>query len=579
MDEAAAAAAPADRPDDASWRRLAGRSGEVGTFSPMYRMSLGGPTPEGVAAFASDVRPPDRARGEAILRGEWRFGAARVSTPPDRAPWGPEFPSLHFADRIHRLHWLRDVARLGPDGERRARALALSWLDTFGRSDGFGRVEAFAWRPGVTADRLINLFSSGPWLTGPLEKPARDRVLDSLARQARHLAAALADRSDPAAEFRMAAALTVAGAALDDGAHVAAGLAAVEAAAATHILPDGGHASRSPEALAEALIDLHMVEELLLRRGLPAPAALSRLQARMATMLSFLRCADGRLLVAHGGGEGGGLAVAALAPHGEAAARFSFARLTGYQRVEAGELRLFLDTAAGPAGALGGRSHASALAFAFEDGPDRVVTECGAHADLEPHLREAARRTAAHATLAVGEEDSAPFVLQEETGLRYPDGPSAISARRLEEGDELLLEGQHGGWRVRHGLIHRRRIYVARSGAQITGEDALSRPASETGPAAAAPVAFALRFHLHPDVQLAPGEDDRTVFLGLPQHRRVWRFRSEAPVAVEDSRYWGGGAARRTAQLVVRGAADPAADGSEPPNRVRWAFTRVEPAA
>lgn len=90
-------------------------------------------------------------------------------------------------------------------------------------------------------------------------------------------------------------------------------------------------------------------------------------------------------------------------------------------------------------------------------------------------------------------------------------------------------------------------------------------------------IPFEIRFHLHPDVQVVDGPDDKTVFLGLPRRQRVWRFRSEALLSVENSRYWGGENARKTRQLVIRGAADPRADGTQAPNRVRWALSRIEP--
>jgi hypothetical protein len=34
---------------------------------------------------------------------------------------------------------------------------------------------------------------------------------------------------------------------------------------------------------------------------------------------------------------------------------------------------------------------------------------------------------------------------------------------------------------------------------------------------------------------------------------------------------------RKSQQLVIRGTADPSADGSQAPNRVRWALSRIEP--
>lgn len=590
-----AGASPADRnTEDAQWAELTGRTGEAHSHSPVYRIRLSGPTPPGLIALPKDQRPPNRERGAAIMRGRWRFGASKVDTAPDRAPWGPPFPSLHFADRVHRFHWLRDVAAQGPEGESRARGLAVSWVENFGKWD------AFAWRLGVTADRVVNLLSAGPWLLGGLsggqagglpgglEGNPREALLDSLARQTRHLLASGGDEPDPLARFRIAVALTLAGATLETGQKIVeAGLGMLEAECSAQILADGGHASRSPETLAEALMDIQAVEDLLLRLGQNAPAFLTRLQARMAGMLGFLTSADGRLVVANGGGDGGGgdggggdeapgLSAAALRPYGSVHSKFAFARLSAYQRVQAQDLTVFLDAGAGPDRPHGTRAHAGALALTVDDGPDRLITQCGAHADLDPVLRDAARRTAAHSTLTLKGEDSAIFNPDPATGVRQPEGPAGLSVHRLEESEEFLLEGQHGGWRVRHGLIYRRRLYVSKDGLRITGEESLSRPMSETAPSAAAPIPYALRFHLHPDVEIAPGPDDRTVFLGLARRQRVWRFRSEALLKVEISRYWGGGAARKTQQLVVVGEADPRADGSQPPNRVRWALTRVD---
>lgn len=561
--------------EDAAWLQLAGRSGQPFQASPVYRMRISGSVPSGLIAIAKDYHPPNRERGQAILEGKWRFGASTVDTPPGHAPWGPPFPSLHFADRIHRLHWLRDVASFGSEGEAKARALVSGWCETF------GKWENFAWRLGPTAERVINLLTAGPWLFNGLEGEAKSSLLESLARQLRHLQASELDASDPQVKLKIGVALCLGGAVVEDHRRaLEAGLQMLERECSTQILADGGHAGRSPEMLAEVLADIHCVEELLLRMGIPAPAFLSRLQARMAAMLSFFQCPDGGVLVANGGGDASnGLAFNALRPHGGVSSKFSFARLSGYQRVQAEDLTVYVDAGPGPERPHGGRACAGALAISIDDGPERIITQCGSNPDLEPVLKEAARRSAAHSVLSLNGEDSAVFTLDPATGLMAPEGPPQLSIRRLEEGDDYLLEGQHGGWRVRRGLIYRRRLYVAKNGARITGEDSLSRPMSETAPTTStAMIAFEIRFHLHPDVQLAEGPDDRTVFLGLPRRQRVWRFRSETLLSVEHSRYWGTETARKTRQLVIRGVADPKADGTQAPNRVRWGLTRLEPA-
>lgn len=560
--------------EDTQWLELTGKSGMAINVSPVHRLRISGPGPQTLAALPKDNRTPNRARGEAILNGRWKFGAAQIETPEGRAPWGPEFPSLHFADRIHRFHWLRDVAVLGTVGESRARALVVAWAEAYGKWDNF------AWRLAVTADRLINWLCAGPWLFAPLVGGVRDTVMDTLGRQVRHLHFSGPEEADPVARFRIAVALCLAGAIVEDGRKTLdAALASLEQECSAQILADGGHVSRSPETLAEALLDIQTVEEHLLRLGLNAPAFLTRLQPRMAAMLSFFQEADGGLLPANGGGDSSnGVVQAALRPHGGLSAKFSFARLSAYQRIQAEDLTVYMDSGPGPERPYGGRAHAGALALTVDDGPERLITSCGANPDLEPALRDAARRTAAHSVLSLNGEDSAVFTVDPATGVRAPEGPVQLAIRRMEEGDQYLLEGQHGGWRVRHGLIYRRRLYVAMNGARITGEDSLSRPMSEAAsPFAAGLIPFEIRFHLHPDVQIADGSDDRTIFLGLPKRQRVWRFRSETLLSVENSRYWGGEPARKARQLVIRGVADPGADGSQAPNRVRWALTRVEP--
>lgn len=557
----------------AVWLEHTGMSGAAVNVSPVHRLKVSGPGPVAFTALPTSNRPGNRVRGEAIMAGRWRFGSTHIETPSGHSPWGPEFPTFHFADRIHRFHWLPDLAVCGPAGEARARALVVAWTEAYGKWDDF------AWRLGVTADRVINFLSAGPALFGPLDSDSRHAVMETLGRQIRHLQFSAPEETDPAVRFRVAVALSLAGAATEDGRKILeTGLAMLETECSAQILPDGGHINRSPETLAEALLDIHAVEELLLRLGVSAPLFLNKLQPRMAAMLSFFQQADGGVVPANGGGDAvHGLAKAALRPHGGVNSKFSFARLSAYQRVQANELTVYVDAGPGPDRPHGGHAHAGALALTVDDGTERIITSCGSNADLDPVIRDAARRTAAHSVLSLNGEDSAVFAVDPTTGMRAPDGPAQLAVRRMEEGNQYLLEGQHAGWRVRHGLIYRRRLYVAMSGLRITGEDSLSRPMSDA--ASAVPVTlipFEIRFHLHPGVQVANGPDETTFFLGLPQRQHVWRFRSETLLSLEDSRYWGCDTAQKAQQLVIRGSADPAADGSKAPNRVRWALSRVD---
>src|SRR5690606_21036912 len=155
---------------------------------------------------------------------------------------------------------------------------------------------------------------------------------------------------------------------------------------------------------------------------------LTRLQPRMAAMLSFFQAGDGGIVPAHGGGDGtGGLAQAVLRSQGGASAKFSFARLSGWQRVQAEDLTVYIDSGEGPPRPHGGRAHASALAISVDDGSERLITSCGANPDLEPALRDASRRTAAHSAFSLNGEDSAVFIPDPATGLRAPEGPAQLA--------------------------------------------------------------------------------------------------------------------------------------------------------
>jgi len=565
---------PSREAEYARWLDLTGKTGAEINVSPVHRLRIAGAGPTSLTALPTDNRPASRQHGEQILAGRWRFGSSCIEIPDGHAPWGPEFPTFHFADRIHRFHWLRDLGACGHEGEGRGRALVAAWVEAFGKWD------SFAWRLSVTADRLINFLSAGPWLFESMAVESRVVVLDSMGRQMRHLQFSGVDETDPVSRFRIAVALCLCGAATEDGRKLLdQGLAMLETECASQILPDGGHVSRSPEALADALIDIHAVEELLLRLGINAPLFLTKIQPRMAAMLSFFQQLDGGVVAANGGGDGAtGLVRAALRPHGGVNSRFSFARLSAYQRVLANDLNVYIDAGSGPDRPHGSRAHAGALALSVDDGPERLITSCGANPDLDPEFREAARRTAAHSVMSLNGEDSAVFTPDPVTGVRAPDGPAQLAVRRMEEGDQHLLEGQHAGWRVRHGLIYRRRLYVAMNGNRITGEDSLSRPMSEAPPQfPGGLIPFEIRFHLHPAVQVADGPDEKSVYLGLPQRQHVWRFKSETLLSIEDSRYWGGNVAQKSRQLVIRGVADPGADGLKAPNRVRWALSKVHP--
>jgi len=557
--------------DAEDWTEFMGSDGLPLKSSTMYKIRLNPPSIDALLGSPKNGHPTRPKRGENIIRGLWKFGTEKLEVPEARAPWGPPFPSVNFADRIHRFHWLRDLLANGEQGEKLARSLTVSWMRAFGKWDDN------AWRVNVTADRVINWLSAAPVIIEPVSSETRANLLDCLVKQVHHISLSCENVKSLRGRFRCALALTLAGTSLPEGdEYLKVGLKALEHETQTQILKDGGHVTRSPSRLAETLIDLNIAEEFLLRMGREAPPFLSKAQMRMQNMLKFLQLTDGGLLVANSGTDSwDGLAKTALSPFGEGGGKFSFAQQTGFQRIQAGNLTLYMDTGSSETGENTELASASCLAIHVCDGPHRLITSMGAYPDLDPAWVFAARQTAASSTLVLDNQNSAIFRQNPESGLHQIIGPPGVSARRLEEGDQFLLEGQHSGWRDSHGLVHRRRLYLAKNGQRITGEDSVYRPLAETSQAQEDDFPCALRFQLHPNIGVEQGEDEKTVFLLVRNTDISWKFRTEHPINIEQTVYTASGTRLPAAQILINYGVSPIGDGTTSPNRLRWALSRV----
>ncbi|MEL7452074.1 MAG: heparinase II/III family protein, partial [Pseudomonadota bacterium] len=343
------------------------------------------------------------------------------------------------------------------------------------------------------------------------------------------------------------------------------------------LLADGGHVCRSPQRTLEALADLLVLRDLLDRAGRTVPSFFEKWIPRMVSMVSFFRTGDGALCAFNDGGESRPEAVEAVLDHQDGAARrFSFAMKSGFQKLQAHELSLVLDAGAAPPRPYGGHAHAGALGFELSDGPARIVSSCGFSPEISLDWQAAVRRTAAHSTLGLAGRDSAAFERFEATRLLVPIGPEGISAKRLEEANEIWLDAQHAGWKSSFGLIHRRRLFMSGDGERLTGEDALVRPISQGLDEEGSFIGFDIRFHLHPSVTALVTGD--AIQLKC-ENGALWRFRTtHAEARLESSRYLGRGLVESTEQIVMSGRADRNGDGSEPPNCVRWVFRREKAA-
>ncbi len=560
-----------DEEDAELWARFRGKTGEDAKASAVHRMKIASGTPDGFGLHIRQIMPADDMRGEKILQGVWRIGMERIELSDGLAPWSGSMPSKHFADRLHRFDWLIDLFTQGQVGADRARYLVDNWIHNFGRFDGF------SWRVGCTADRVWNWLKCGAPLFEEGNAEDRAQRLEALARQARHVAVLADGQVDPEARWR-ATVLGVAysvclgrGKGLDDA------LMRLESECTAQFFADGGHVSRAPTRALKCLADLIALDDVLSRSDRVLPDFLPKWITRIGGMIAFLKMGDGALPAFHDSNEGRAEAVsAALSYLASPPRRFSVAPKSGFHKLQKGATQLLLDAGSGPELPFGDGAHAGALGFELHEGAARIVTSCGFSPEVGLDWQAAVRRTSAHSTLVIEDSDSSKFRVNDETGLLYPDGPIGISAKRLEEADEIWLDAQHGGYKSDFGLLHRRRLFMSGNGSRLTGEDSLARPVSAGSAENATPVAFDIRFHLHPTITAMMASDG--IILESDYGAR-WRFKtSHARARLESTIYLGRGVVERSEQIVLSGRADPSGDGSAPPNCIRWAFLREKAA-
>lgn len=535
--------------------------------NPFHRMRLGEVSaPDRIEHWGQDPRTGNVDRGRDILNGRWRIGAEHIRG-EFASPWALAHPSHHFTARLHSFSWLIDLAALGPTADARIADLIDEWVSAFGEWD------EIAWEPELTAERVYALLCWGRPAFEHGAPELRPMLLRSLARQVRLLMLAHGELSERhLGSIKAGAALILAGAAgLGDPARLAEqGEEMLIEACAKQFFPDGGHMSRSPEALAKAIFDMVTAQDALEE----PPRILSETLPKLANMLRMLRLGDGGLACFHGGSESSAASIdAALERCGGEVRSFQFGNHTGFHRLEGGALRVLVDVGGAPPLSYAERAHASALAFEMSSERERLIVNIGAGRELAPDARQAARATNAHSTLSLGDALSA--TLEDRRGKGGPRlvGPNLDDVRRSADDTGITVQGRHDGYRASFGLLHRRYLFIDHEGRNLRGIDELMRPQKHKGPTPKGEIPYMIRFHLHPSVRVQLIEHQMAL-LETPAGQ-AWRLRTDAPlISVEPSTYWGGHFPRDTHQITLSGGADPLGHGLAPPNRIRWALAR-----
>jgi len=517
---------------------------------PFYRHTLIGPVPSDLQLKLNERWPGDARRGAAVLAGEIEFFGELVHNP--MPVWSPPRAGPGWLAAWHGFGWLADLISVGAAARDPARALIQSWL-----------VESAAWHPiawrsDVVATRIFAWIVHFEEIAGrEADRPLRRAMLASIARQVRHLARTAAWEPTGAARLRALKGLIGGIAALGGSAkRMARVLRVLHRELLAQILPDGGHCTRSPSVQLAVLRDLIDIRAVLRAAQVDIPPALQQAIERMAPMLRFFRHGDRRLALFNHSVEEDAVVVDLALTRSETRGQPPMpAPHSGFQRLQAGQSLVLVDTGRPPPHGFDTEAHAGTLSFELSQGRERIIVNCGGYRGTKPAWHRVARSSAAHSVLVVGDTNAVEIHADGSLGR----APETVRCERSEEGGHQWMAASHDGYRARFGVTYARELYLAADGDDLRGEDKL------TGRSGAP---FAVRFHLHPAVEASLIENGGGAQLRLASGA-VWRLRaSGAEMSIGESIYLGTGELRKTQQIVLSGTTDPSGA------TVRWAIRR-----
>ena len=528
-----------------------------------------------------DLWPGDPALGARLMKGELLYrGVIHPLVPGgwsqsyDESQGGAQRGSAARAAPLLRAHaqgftWLRDLRALGTDGARlRARTLVADWLAR-------PAVDALARAPDVVGSRVAAWLAHFDFFAASADDIFKQRLMTRLMIDARSLAAMMPCAVHDHRALSAYKGLLACAVAMPEQNHLLTRyMRHIAAEIGRQVLLDGCHVERSPSSHLGALRELAEMRALMQTGHIAPPLALSAALDRMTPALRALRHTDGGLALFNGSQEetpslidlvlaqsARGRSVQTALPEG------------GFIRLQVGRSLLFVDAGPPPPSGFDALSHAGTLSFELSIGRERLIVNCGA--GITPSWQEALRSTAAHSVLAIADRSSSEFG---QGGVSRR--PTNVDVDHKQSGGAHWLDLSHDGYKPAFGAVHRRRLYLAENGEDIRGEDFVE---------ASQPLAFVLRFHLHPEVTAKHEPEAGNLILTLPSGA-VWRMRIEGGgVAIDESVYLGAGSPRVSRQVAVTVtppdsgspvSANPASGGEAAsecePQVIRWAITRAE---
>jgi uncharacterized heparinase superfamily protein/NAD-dependent dihydropyrimidine dehydrogenase PreA subunit len=312
--------------------------------SLLYRWRYAGPVPERLLIAPIDLRTADPTAALDIYAGRFVFAGEGIDA-DGLSVFDAEPPSDEWARQLHGFGWLRHLRATDMAISRsNARSLVDEWIRSNGRHD------PIAWEPDVAARRIISWLAQTPLVLEGCDLAFYRRFMKSITRQIRYLRRTAYDGFPGLPRLRVMIALAASALSMSDQPRFLKQASRwLDLELVRQVLPDGGHISRNPGAILEILMDLLPLRQAFASRGgQPSRILLSAID-RMMPMLRFFRQGDGSFGHFNGCGDTASDQLATVLAYDDVrGAPLSNAPHSGYQRIEAGDAILLVDSGRPP---------------------------------------------------------------------------------------------------------------------------------------------------------------------------------------------------------------------------------------
>ena len=502
-----------------------------------HDLSLRGKNPLRLLGTPKDLWPGSVTAGTQMVGGKIMAGGHILENPNSEQNiweggdiWLESNLSEHWQSYLHSFNWLRDlnqaVDRKG--AQKRAEELVETWID---QNTQWGEI---SWRSDIVGERVTNWLIYAPLIMDTEDVYYRGRVLDILARSARHLMKMSSDMPEGPAGLKAIIGLAFSGLFIPFGdAWLKQSVGHLKFSLGKEILVDGSIRSRNPQELLHLFMNMVLLRDAFPGMGKETPLELEKAISRMASCLRSLSLGDGKLALFNGTYIQRSEDVPALLMKAKEDQSPNIElEQSGYKRLEKGQTVVITD--AGPPAELemSREAHAGTLSFEMSYAKERVIVNQG-HAAYQSQSDQAlelnSRATAAHSTLGLSGINSSEI---RDDGL-VGKGITVTNNNIFEQDGHILLDSEHDGYQER-GFNHRRLIYMDDKGEDIRGEDII---VSLDGRSNENDNHFDIFFHLHPNVSLVEGNDH--ILLVLESGKKWAFYASGASQTIKESVYYG----------------------------------------